>query len=115
MEEKHFVLDGDSSLQQQEDSLNTAQSLLHAEVKIYAKGERVAPANGAATTVPQHPNFVTIERIDDFVNVKDIFLVILGDVAAEDIRQAGQQPSRSRIFFSDVFVGGVVKKVAGYR
>jgi hypothetical protein len=115
MQEKNFVLDGDTTLQQQEDSLNTAQSLLHAEVMSYAKGEQVAPANGATTTMPERPNFVTTERIDDFVNVGDIFLVIPNDVAAEDIRQAGHQPSRRRIFFNDVFIEGVVKKVAGYR
>ncbi len=112
MEENHFVADGDATLQQQTLSLNAAQNAFHAEVKVYAKGISINPADGVTMTVPQHPNFVTIEEIRDVDFVRELFLVIPDDLAAEKIRQAGQ--GRSLVFFNDVFVGGVLKKVAGF-
>lgn len=114
MAEKHFVIDGDSTLPEQEDTLNTAQNMLRARVTVYAKGEQSPPGANTATTQPEHPNFVTTERVGPG-EVKELFLVIPDDVAAEDIRQAGKQPSRKRVFFNDVFVEGVIRKVAGYR
>ncbi len=112
MAKKHFVIDGDTTLEQQENSLNTAQNLLRAEVISYAKGEQAAPGSGAATTAPKHPNFVTMEEVGIGVSVREIFLVIPDDLAAEKIRQAGK--GRSLVFFNDAFVQGVVKKVAGF-
>lgn len=112
MAKKHFVIDGDTTLQQQEDSLNTAQNLLRAEVVSYAKGEQIMPGTGTATTAPKHPNFASLEEVGLGVPVREIFLVIPNDLAAEKIRQAGK--GRTLVFFNDVFVEGAIKKVAGF-
>ncbi|MBL8190871.1 MAG: hypothetical protein JNK38_22835 [Acidobacteria bacterium] len=111
-ETTHFVIDGDATLQQQENTLNTSQNLRFSEVTVYSKGEQNPPGNGSATTVPDHPNFVTLEEVGIGEPVRELFLVIPTDLAAEKIRQAGQ--GRSLVFFNDVFVGGVLQQVAGF-
>jgi len=112
MDENIFMVDGDTSLKQQQDTLNTAQNLLFAEVKTYKKGVQI-PSTGSVTQPgPKHPNFVSVEEVGLGVPVRPIVLVIPADLESENITQTGQ--GRSLFFFSEVFVDGVGKKVAGY-
>jgi len=113
MNEETFVVDGDNNLQQQENTLNTAQNLLFAEVTRYTKGAQIPTAESAPSAGPEHPNFVSVTEIALGALVKPIALVIPTDLAIEEIKQAGE--GRSLVFFSEVFVNGVVKKVAGFR
>jgi hypothetical protein len=97
-------IDGDSTLQEQEDSLNYAQNLLRSEVTAYVKGGENLAATGGDL---KHPNFPTFTKVEP---PKDVHLVSPG-ATPNPKPGAGQK----QVFDNQVWVGGVITRVIGYR
>jgi hypothetical protein len=84
---------------------NALKDMLKALNELKGSGFSAEP-NSIPANVP------TMEEVGIGEPVRELFLVIPDDLAAEKIRQAGK--GRSLAFFNDVFVEGVVEKVAGF-
>ena len=105
MAETHLAaIDGDASLQTQEDKLNFGQNGFTAEVTDYAKAAGGKPPNQFV-----HTNNVTFTEVDIGVDVRPIRLMVV-EGAGDPSLAADQELA----FDSDVFVGGVVKRVVGF-
>lgn len=107
------TVNGDNDLQQQEDDLNFQQNTLFAHVTDYTKGEEDTSTGGTQPAGPQHLNDATLEEVGIGVAVKRLYLVAPKDLDQEKIIQAGA--GRSLVFDSEVYVSGVVTRVAGFR
>ena len=83
-------IDGNASLQEQETTLNFAENAAPLMLVKYERGE-------------PHNNIATFERRDAGVPLPPLHLAEV----------AGPQPGA--VFTSDIWVGGVIKKVAGTR
>lgn len=84
------TIDGNASLQEQETTLNFAEKAAPLKLVSYVRGE-------------PHNNLATFERRDAAVALP---LLKLTEVAG---------PQAGAVFTSDIWVGGVIKKVAGNR
>jgi hypothetical protein len=84
------TVDGNASLEEQENTLNFAEKGAPLKLISYVRGE-------------PHSNLATFERRDQGVALP---LLHLTEVAG---------PQAGAVFTSDIWVGGVIKKVAGAR
>ena len=104
-EEVHLAaIDGDDSLQGQEDKLNQGQNGFTAEVSSYATADGGSPPNAF-----EHTNNATYTEVPIGGHVRPIHLVVV-DAEAEVELEAGQELA----FDSQVYVDGVVQRVVGY-
>ena len=97
------AIDGDASLQVQEDKLNFGQNAFTAEATSYTKAEGGSPPNQF-----NHTNDVTFTEVNVGASVRPIHLLIAG--AGNVVLESGQQQA----FDSHVYVEGVLKRVVGY-
>jgi hypothetical protein len=98
------AIDGDATLQVQEDKLNFGQNGFTAEATSYTKAAGGKPPNQFV-----HTNNVTFTEVDIGADVRPIRLKVV-EGAGDPSLAANQELA----FDSDVFVGGVVKRVVGF-
>ena len=105
MGKKHpDAIDGDTSLQAQQDSLNLGQNGFAAEVTDYARAPGGKPPNPFV-----HTNNVAFTEVDLGVKVRPISLMVVAEGEVPNLKN-----DQERAFDSNVFVGGVVKRVVGF-
>jgi hypothetical protein len=107
------------SLKDQENTLNFAERVAIVKLTAYLRGEPVptptapTPGSSPATNSP-HVNLATFEDRDITVVPKPLRLFELtAGVTEQQLLQ--QQAGTEVVFTSDIWVSGVVKKVAGIR
>ena len=102
---KHLAaIDGDTSLQAQQDRLNFGQNGFTAEATSYTKAAGGKPPNQFV-----HTNNVTFTEVDIGADVRPIRLM-----AVEGAGGPSLAANQELAFDSDVFVGGFVKRVVGF-
>lgn len=113
------TVDGNTSLKDQENTLNFAERVAIVLLTSYVRGEPApsppAPTPGAppATTVP-HVNLATFKDRDITVVPTPLRLFeVTGGLTAEQIRQ--RESGTEIVFVADIWVLGIVKKVVGIR
>lgn len=112
------TVDGNVSLKDQENTLNFAERVAVVKLTSYLRGEP-APTPGTATSAPQaaaapHVNLATFEDRDITVVPKPLRLFEL-TAGLTVPKLLEQQAGTEVIFTSDIWVSGVIKKVAGIR
>ena len=103
---KHLAaIDGDTSLQAQQDRLNFGQNGFTAEVTDYARAAGGKPPNQFV-----HTNNVTFTEVDLGAEVRQISLVVVAEGEVANLNN-----DQELAFDNNIFVAGVVKRVVGVR
>ncbi len=112
------TVDGNASLQDQENTLNFAERVAVVKLVSYLRAVPApvaTPAPGAPPpTETHHTNMATFEDRDIASTISPLSLI---EVAAGQTvaGTAGQHPGKEIVFASDIWVSGVIKKVVGLR
>jgi len=99
------TVDGNADLATQQNQLGFAENVGFAKVVSYVRAEPPAPA---------HSNLATFEDRDITVVPPPLILIALGAGQTPQSVLA-QNPGKTLVFTSDIWVSGVVKKVVGIR
>ncbi|MEK6300016.1 MAG: hypothetical protein AABO41_04785 [Acidobacteriota bacterium] len=98
------AIDGDATLQVQEDKLNFGQNGFTAEATSYAKAAGGKPPNQF-----NHTNNVTFTEVDIGADVRPIHLKVVEGTGAANLAD-----DQDEAFDSEVYIEGAVKRVVGY-
>ena len=112
-----FTIDGNASLKDQENTLNFAEKGAPLKLVAYVRGvpaPSAPPAAGATAATPgnTHVNLADFELRPQTLKLP---LLTLIEVAAGQNPGAAVPQGKQQVFISDIWVGGVVKKVIGVR
>jgi hypothetical protein len=109
-----FTIDGNASLKDQEITLNHTEKQGVLKLVSYIRNTPAppappAPGSTASAPVDTHVNLATFEDRD--------ITVVLPSLSLSEITGAAPNPPAGKqlVFVSDVWVSGVIKKVAGIR
>ena len=113
------ILDGNADLQEQENTLGFAENIRFVKLVSYVRAAPAAPpipAPGAPTAGPVNlpSNLAKVEKRDIAVVPPPLKLIA---VSAGDTAQTvlAQNPGKTLVFDSDIWVSGAIKKVIGIR
>jgi hypothetical protein len=114
-----FTIDGNSNLQEQENTINFAENTASIKLVSYVRAiQPPAPPSGTGSGLPPagnpHSNLATFESVDQTVVLPPVKLLELpsGQTIGNILNQ---HPGKQLIFVSDVWVGGVINKIIGMR
>lgn len=113
------ILDGNASLQEQENTLGFAENVAFVKLVSYVRAAGAAPtapAPGAPAAGPVnvHSNLAKFEKRDIAIVPPPLKLIALspGQTAQSVL---AQNPGKTLVFNSDIWVSGAIKKVIGIR
>src|ERR1051325_4761158 len=105
------TIDGNASLQEQENTLGFAENVAFVKLVSYVHTAPAAPPSSPpAGPVNLHSNLATFENRDIAIVPPPLKLIVLAaGQTAESV--LAQNPGKTLVFNSDIFVAGVLKRV----